>query len=160
MGIANAIGDVRFMNEFFLAADRIAAELGEELPGVEHFVLAALGHSDDSARRALAGCGGDAVALRAALNDVHSAALGSLGLANLPAATEGSVHRIHRSTGAAQELYARAVELSKDSRPAKLRSAHLLLAAAERQLGTFAQALAAMGIDRQDLVAAARSSTQ
>lgn len=158
MGFANAIDDIKFMNEFFSQADKIAADLGADRPSVEHFVLSALDMKDDSAQRAFTACGADAQALKAALAQGQVAALQAVGISGTPEPTRAKIGRVHRSTGAGQDLFARAVELSKETKPSKLRSAHLLLAAGELEYGTFPSALATLRIDRADLARAARQA--
>lgn len=58
---------------------------------------------------------------------------------------------ILRSTPPAQEVFQDAVALSKSTKPSVLKGAHVVAAACQLERGTFARALAALGIDREAL---------
>lgn len=69
------------MGELFPRAEHEATALGDELPGPEHLLLAALLMPEDpTARELLAGFGVTVVDLRSAIGRVHAAALESVGL--------------------------------------------------------------------------------
>ena len=80
MGIRQAIADIRIMNALFTAAEQEAAELGDEVPGAEHLVLAVLALPDDSARRAFATFDVTAADVRTAITQTHTLALRSVGI--------------------------------------------------------------------------------
>lgn len=165
MGIRHALDDVRFMRVLFPAAEREAAALGDEQPGPEHLLLGALSVPDDStARDALTAVHATPESIRAAIGRVHADALSALdiatdaGLATSSSAGSRRLEGPYRSTGSAQEVFRRAVALSKEDTSAVLRAAHVVLAVAEQEHGTVARVLGALGIDRQALTAAARTA--
>jgi len=156
MGIKAAAADVTFMNELFTTAEAEAHRLGDEMPGGEHLLLAALAIQDASGREALHSAGSDADAFRAAVAEQHAQALRAVGVhAQDAAAIDGITPGPFRSSAAAQQVFQRAVALSKTRRPRRLRTADVVRAVAERDGGTAARALAALGIDRTALIAAA-----
>lgn len=147
----NAIQDIRTINALLTEAERQALALGDEAPAAEHLVLAALLLDDDSARVAL---GVDASRFREALVAVHAGALESIGVAigdgELPSAQ--AKPGVYRSEVSAQEVFQRARVLAKQDRPRGLRTVHVVRAAAEREHGTVARVLSALGVDRGRLL--------
>ncbi|MFI6587947.1 Clp protease N-terminal domain-containing protein [Embleya sp. NPDC050493] len=163
MGIRSAIHDMGAMKRLFTAAEEEARALGEESPGPEHLLLAALTLPDDSARTALAGSGAGIEDVRRALAETHAAALRSVGIDAdaLPAAPPAPAPRgPYRATGSANEVFQRAVAIAKAERPGKLRTAHVLIAVAELEHGTAARVLRNLEIDRPTLIATARASVR
>lgn len=161
MGIRQAIADIRIMNELFTTAEQEAADLGDEVPGAEHLLLAVLALPDDSARRAFATFEVTAADVRSAIAQTHTQALRSVGVdAAEPEPVEVDRSGPYRSTGALQEVFQRAVALSKDGggRGHTLRSAHVVWAVSEVEHGTVSRALGRLGIDRIDLHQAARQA--
>lgn len=166
MGIRQAITDIRMMNSLFTTAEAQAAELGDELPGAEHLLLAVLAGPDDSGRRAFATFGVTAAQVRTAIADTHTLALQSVGidptLADRAGADRTGVAAAptgpYRSTGGLQEVFQRAVALSKEggSRGHTLRAAHVVWAVSEVEHGTVSLALRQLGLDRLELQEAAR----
>jgi len=163
--LRTALHDTRLIAALLSTAETEARGLGDAEPGAEHLLLAALVVEDASARDALGkaaassaagtGAGVDATAFRTAIGAVHAASLASVGVTapeldtTLPPA--GGIYRSEVST---QEVFQRARVLARRS-PTGLRSAHVLLAAAEREHGTVARVLAHLGVDRVALVDAA-----
>ena len=147
----NAIQEIRTINALLTEAERQALALGDEAPAAEHLVLAALLLDDDSARVAL---GVDASRFREALVAVHAGALESIGVAigdgELPSAQ--AKPGVYRSEVSAQEVFQRARVLAKQDRPRGLRTVHVVRAAAEREHGTVARVLSALGVDRGRLL--------
>ena len=66
----------------------------------------------------------------------------------------------YRSTGSLQDVFQRAVALSKEGagRGHELRSAHVVWAAAEVEHGTVSRVLRQLGVDQSDLQRAARQA--
>ena len=164
MAIKSALADIRTMKALFTAAENEATALGDEQPGAEHLFLAALTLDDDSARSALATLGVTTDQVRSAIARVHATALGAIGV---DAGTDGMLGRagsprpltgLYRSTGAAQDLFQRARRLSAADKPARLRAAHVVIAAAEAEHGTVARLLQLLDIDRARLRHAARAA--
>lgn len=160
MDVRRATADIRYMNQVLPAAEREAAQLGDDLPGVEHLVLgAAAVPGDDTARTALAAVGIDGVSLRDAVRRVHDEALAAVGIAGSSPHAEAAVPRLHRSTGPAQEAFQAAVAVAKAEGRA-VRGADLVVAATGQELGTFARALGLLGVAPDDLAGAARAALQ
>jgi len=168
MGIRQAIADIRIMNALFTAAEQEAAELGDEVPGAEHLVLAVLALPDDSARRAFATFDVTAADVRTAITQTHTLALRSVGIEAEVEPTQPSPRTgplptrtgPYRSTGSLQDVFQRAVALSKEGAGPghELRSAHVVWAAAEAEHGTVSRALRQLAVDRSDLQRAARQA--
>ena len=163
MSIRNGIGDIRFMNALFTTAEHEAHELGDDVPGAEHLLLAALTLPDDSGRRALTTCAATIDDVRGAIAATHADALRFAGVAPQDADPSGPASARKpqgpfRSSGTAQLVFQRAVALSKLDRPPALRSAHIVLAVAELEHGTSSRVLRRLGIDPATLQRAAREA--
>jgi ATP-dependent Clp protease ATP-binding subunit ClpA len=154
------LADMRTMKELFTLAEAEAQRAGESEPGAEHLLLAAVDLPDGSARRAFDRVGIDPEALRDAIAGQHDDALRSVGveatgegIAVPPAAPpRGPYH----SKGSAQTLFQRVTELVRSER-SPLYGAWFVLAATESEHGTTARALRRLGIEPDDLAAAARA---
>ncbi|WP_059012161.1 Clp protease N-terminal domain-containing protein [Streptomyces specialis] len=162
MGLRNAVTNIRIMNELFTTAEREARALGDEVPGAEHLLLAALTlREDDTGRRAFAAFGVTADGGRGAVGAAHAAALGPLGIdattARLAEATPARAPRLapYRSTGTLREVFQQAAALSKKARPGRLRGAHIVLAVTDLRHGTAARVLERLGIEPAALADAA-----
>ncbi|MET7304718.1 Clp protease N-terminal domain-containing protein [Embleya sp. NPDC005575] len=163
MGIRSAIHDMGAMKRLLTGAEEEARALGEDSPGPEHLLIAALTLPDDSARTALAASGADVEDVRRALAESHATALRSVGIDAdaLPAASPAPAPRgPYRATGSANEVFRRAVAIAKAERPGKLRTAHVLIAVAELEHGTAARVLRNLTIDPQTLIATAHASVR
>lgn len=159
MGIRNAFGNLRIMNELFTSAEREAQLLGDEEPGPEHLLLAALGLPDGSARRAFAKFGVSPDDVRHAITATHADALRTMGIDTVPPAVPAREPKgAYRSTGSARDAFQRAAALCKLDRPSKLDSAYLVIAVADPDHGTSARVLRQLGIDRAALQDAAREA--
>jgi ATP-dependent Clp protease ATP-binding subunit ClpA len=157
MGLRDAMADVRTIDELLTSAERHALALGDDVPGAEHLLLAAVGLDEDSARRTLVTFGVDLGALRAAVVAVHAEGLRAIGMTDecgvaVPVRASG---KLFRSTSTAQKVFQRAVELSKKTSPRVLRGGHVVLAICELRAGTVVRALDILGIDRREFAAAA-----
>ncbi len=154
--------DIKIMNQLFPAAEAEALAMGEAEPGAEHLVLAALDLPDGSARRAFARLGSDPGKLRAAIAAQHRDTLESIGIAasdedledKLPSPTPS--RGPFRSKGSVQKVFKQVVKLVKKDK-SQLYGAYVVLVAGQLEAGTFVRALAAMGVDAAELVAAART---
>ncbi|WP_331767443.1 Clp protease N-terminal domain-containing protein [Embleya sp. NBC_00896] len=158
MGIRNAIHDMGAMKLLLTGAEAEARALGDELPGPEHLLLAALALPDDSGREALAASGVTVEDVRRSLTASHVAALRSVGVDadSVPPTPPGPApHGPYRASGSANDVFQRAVAISKTARPKKLRTAHVVMAVAELEHGTAARVLRDLGIERAALIAAA-----
>jgi ATP-dependent Clp protease ATP-binding subunit ClpA len=155
--------DIRFMQSLFPAAEAEAASMGEEEPGAEHLVLAALDFQEGSARRVFERVGGDPDRFRAALVEHREEALRSVGVDGawadggeplLP--PPGRPSTVYRSAPSAREVFPKVVTLVKRDK-SRLSGAYVLLAVSQSEHGNTAGALARMGIDRDEIARAAQS---
>lgn len=152
MWIKDAGANTRVIKVLLESAEDHARDLGDELPGPEHLLLAALGLDDDSARQALASYDVTPDAFREAIQRTHSAALGGAESADAQGVTlRGGVYR---STDTLREAFQRAAKLSKTH--GRFRAAHVVIAVAEMERGTAARALALLDVPPEGLVEAAR----
>jgi hypothetical protein len=154
-----ALQDIRTMNLLFTAAEKESQAAGDDRPGPEHLVLAALGLPDGTARRAFDAAGVSEAAYRAAVDAVHAHALSAIGITAPPAPSPLSVpapRGAFRLTDPGQRVFHAAVAATKQSKRVPLRGAHILLAACELTQGPFPRALAHLGVDPTTLADAAR----
>ena len=159
MGIKDAAEDIAFMNALFTTAESEAHLLGDDIPGAEHLLLAALAMRDASGRAALRRVGSDADAFRGAVARLHAQALTAVGVDAQDAAAIDAIRRgPFRSSAAAQEVFQHAVAISKTRRPRRLRTADVVRAVAERDGGTASRALNTLRIDRTALITAAKTA--
>ena len=153
MPLRTARHDIALITALLTTAEAEARALGDPAPGAEHLLLASLLVDDASAREA-SGVSADAV--RAAISVVHVESLGAIGVTH--AELDDSLppgRGVYRSDVSAQEVFQEARRLARRS-PRGLRSAHVLLAVAEREHGTAARVLTQLGLQRASVVDAAR----
>lgn len=160
MGITGRVGaDIRTIHLLLSAAEEAARAMGDDEPGAEHMVLAALGLPDGTARAAFAAVGADPDAFRAAVLRQHRDALAAVGVdpamdarvRSEPAPPRGPM----QGTPAGRRTFQDAVALSRRRRPSRLRGADVVAAAAAHEHGTVPRALRVMGVDRDALRRAA-----
>ena len=163
MNPLRALRDMRTISGLLTDAERRARAMGEEQPGAEHLLLAALDLSDGSARRTFERLGVDPDRLGAALGSLDVEALVAIGIEPRraerlrqpvpldPAAGSG----VYRSAASAREAFQAAGALAR-SEKVPLVGAHVVAAVADMAHGTAPRVLAAMGVDRSALAAAAR----
>lgn len=132
--------DIATISALLKAAEQEAAAMGDEQPGAEHLLVAALGLDDT-----VAPLGVTADDARAAIVRVHATALGAH--VDLPPSSR-PLTGVYRSSASLQEVFQRARVLSKRER---LTGLHVVRAAAERENGTVARVIDELGIDRDGL---------
>lgn len=140
-------------------AEAHARASGQAAPGAEHFLLAAIGLPDGSARRAFESVGADPNAVRAAIEQQYRDALQGLGLhAPLPQAPALAPPSPgpYQAQPSGQELM-QALAHSRKEQGGPLLGAHVVAAVAAMPQGVAARTLRAMGIDAGRLAAAARA---
>lgn len=150
--------DMRTIKALLERAESVAREMGEEDPGAEHLLLAAIDLPDGAAERALAAHGADRAQLRDAIVATHAEALASVGIDPGDAARLSrsepieppSRRGIYRSRPSAREAFQAAGELARSSRE-RLSGAHVVAAVAAMEHGVAARALERLGIDRAAL---------
>lgn len=160
MPLLRPFDEFRTIKSLLGGAERLARESGEELPGAEHLLLAALDLPDGTGRRAFERLEVDPDGLPAAIAAQHLEALEAVGI---DAGGVATLHQpappargVFRGTPAAQAVFRRAVELSGTPKPRRLLGGHVILAICEMEHGTAARTLRQMGIDRARLADAAR----
>jgi len=136
-----------------LEAERHAHSNGEEKPGAEHFLLAALELPDGSAKRVFSRLDIDPVGINQAIKNQHIAALQSAGLDN-EAIEENLKYteitdpklKLYDTTPSGQAVMQTLYQLNK-KRKTPLIGAHVLEVIASMKFGIAARTLTAMGID-------------
>lgn len=161
MGLRDRIHDMRAMGPLFAAAKREADRTGDELPGAEHLLVAAVAADDDeSGRRALARVGLDVAAVRQAIADQHAEALRSMGVVvgshpDEPRSARPRTGPV-RTSGAAQTMFRAVVDRVRRER-SRLLGAWFVLVAAETRHGTVARVVDQLAVEPAALAAAARA---
>ncbi|NHC44510.1 Clp protease N-terminal domain-containing protein [Motilibacter aurantiacus] len=157
MSIRDKVADATTISALLTGAEQEALAVGDELPGVEHLVLAALGLPDGTAATAFGRLGVSPDAFRTAVAQVHAEALATVGVAAPDAGP--SVRRVgprsFRASATADETFRNATALKQDSGAGRLLGAHVVAAACEQERGTFPRALQALNVGRAELRAAA-----
>jgi ATP-dependent Clp protease ATP-binding subunit ClpA len=157
-----ALEDMRTIKRLLTDAERIARDMGEEEPGAEHLLLAAIDLPDGSAARALGSMGIDAARIRAALLEEQADALVSVGVsretAERLAAPEpldpGGAPLLYGAGPSAREAFRIAGDLARAAKQ-RLAGAHVVAAVATIERGTTARALQRLGVERNQLADAA-----
>ena len=165
MNPLNALRDMRSISRLLADAEQAARRMGDERPGAEHLLLAAIGMPDGSAARALSAVGVDAPRLSGALRAEHAAGLVAAGVdadtarrMSEPDPIEPLNPRgVYRSDASAQDLFQAAGTAARAARQ-RLGGAHVVLAAADFRHGTLARALDRLGVDRDEMATAARDA--
>lgn len=157
----NMLRDMRTIRTLLERAETIGREMGEEEPGAEHLLLAAVDLPDGSAARALARVGVDRDGLADAIVGTHADALVSAGIGRAEAARLSESTPLgsppsgpYRSRPSAQEAFRAAGDLARSSKE-RLAGAHVVAAVADMEHGTLARALDRLGVDRAALRTAA-----
>lgn len=153
MPLRTARHDIALISALLTTAESEARALGDAEPGAEHLLLAALLVDDPSARDALTV---DATVVRDTIGAVHAEALAAVSIAVDEQAKPLPPSRgVYRSEVSTREVFQQARRLARRS-PSGLRSAHVLLAVAEREHGTAARVLTRLGRERASVIDAAR----
>lgn len=151
------LDDMKNLSALLTEAENQAHQLGDGVPGAEHLVLAALLHTDESAKELL---GVTAEQFRAAIVASHADALASAGISVEEPQLSPTKTRspFYRSEASADEVLRRTRILAKKD-GVRFESAYVVRAAAEREHGTVARALQILGIDRESLAQGSSRST-
>ena len=159
----NRMYDIRFMQTLFPAAEAEAVSMGEKKPGAEHLILASLDFREGSCRRVFERVDADPDQFRAAVVAQHASALESIGIEDDAASINsrlpppaGRPNGVYRSAPSARQVFPEVVKRVKRDK-SRLSGAYILLVASQMEFGTTARALATMGVDRDELAAAARA---
>ena len=160
MRFKNRFRDMRTIRTLLEGAEAEAGSAGEDVPGAEHLLLAALDLDDGTARRTFERIGADPNALRQAIEEQHAEALRAVGI-DANAGTESAVSvaprrkGVYRSGGTAQSAFQAAGKLARKT-GSQLVGAHVVLAITDMEHGTAIRAVRRLGIDKDALAAAAR----
>lgn len=166
--VRQRFSDARTIKALCLGAERHANERGQQEPGAEHFVLAALELPDGTARQAFARVQRDPDEFAGAIDAQYRRALESAGVDPEQAAGLHGTHvAIPAATGpyaakpsaeALMQVLTREVMTEEHRRDVAmpLLGAHVLIAAAAAQFGVCARALRELDIEPSRLAATAR----
>jgi ATP-dependent Clp protease ATP-binding subunit ClpA len=160
MRLGKRFRDMRTIRMLLEGAEAEAGRAGEDRPGAEHLLLAALDLPDRTARRAFERVGADPDTLRRAIEDRHAEALRAVGIAtDAEAKLAGPIaphtNGVYRSSGSAQSAFQAAEKLARETRT-ELVGAHVVVAITDMKHGTAIRALRSLGIHVRGLAAAAR----
>ena len=158
------LDDMRTIKQLLTDAERIAREMGEEEPGAEHLLLSAIGLPDGSAGRALGSLGIDADRIRTALREEQADALVAAGVARetVEAMADptplgpGGAPILYGAGPSAREVFQEAGKLARSAKQ-RLAGAHVVVAVAGLERGTMPRVLDRLGVDPQQLTAAAQA---
>ena len=161
--LRHRLRDVGTLKTLCETAEAHARRAGQDQPGAEHFVLAALDLQDGTARAAFARLDADANAFVTAIERQHRDALAGVGIApqawpEPPADAAGApATGLYRAQPSGQALMQALAKRRERAGEIPLIGAHVLAAATEAAQGITARALQAMGVDAAALRAAAAS---
>jgi len=151
---------MRTMKQLFAETEAEADRLGDQNPGAEHLLLAALSLPDGSAQRIFDREGVSRDALRDAIARVHEEALTAAGLSEPGRSGAQALERPRtgalRLTEPAQAAFRSATALAKSERR-PISGADVVAGVAELEHGTAARTLELLGISRSRLIEAARA---
>ena len=164
--IRQRLSDAKTLKALCFGAEQQANHQGQQQPGAEHFVQAALGLPDGTALQVFQQLGITAEAFDAAIESQYRSALATLGLAvdgmadlcpPRPVPTAQGPYRAQASGQALMAVLTREVMKSAQQRDAAapLLAAHVLLAASAAQHGVCARSFQALGVSPGQLAAAA-----
>jgi ATP-dependent Clp protease ATP-binding subunit ClpA len=159
------IRDMGTISKLFKNAEALAQKHGEEMPGAEHFLLAALALPDNTAGNAFRRIGAEPSGFTDAINAQYHEALQSIGITAAPDLLAGDTTqpateevKLYQAKPSVQELMQQLIRLpSKNNMP--LVGAHLVEVLASQEHGVTARALKVMGVDLAKLQAAAREES-
>ena len=157
--IKRRMNDIATISKLCSAAEKHAGAAGQQQPGAEHFLLAALDLPDGSARRVFERAGADPSRFKLAIERQYQEALQAVG-AEVPVFTMQDEHvapatAVYKAQPSGQAVMQRLAE--QRTPDTALSGAHVVLAVASSAYGVAPRALRAMGVDRETLLAAARS---
>jgi Clp amino terminal domain, pathogenicity island component len=155
------IRDMGTVKTLCIAAERHARDGGEEKPGAEHFLLAALDLPDGTARRAFERLGADADGFKDAIARQYTDALRGVGLAPESIADSEVVvsvdSRLYVTKPSGQAVMQQLAARRKVTNDAALVGAQVVEVVASMQHGVAVRSLRTMGVDLVALRAAARA---
>jgi ATP-dependent Clp protease ATP-binding subunit ClpA len=157
------INDMRTIKSLCLGAESHANADGQQAPGLEHFVLAALDLPDGTARKAFERIGANPDAFPQAIADQYEKALKGIGIdAPQPPSMQHGADGIspgkglYQSKPQVQAFMQQLANRKKTDAGVPLLGAHVIEVIAAFEHGVASRTLALMGIDRQRLIEAAQ----
>lgn len=154
--------DMRSMKRLFAETEAEADRLGDREPGAEHLLLASFTLPDGTSRRVFEHLGSDRDALREAITRVHRDALAAAGIGDTTS-VDTALRRprsgpLHLSAPA-REAFREATAVAKAGRR-PFTGADIVRAVAGVEHGTAARALEILGLERSDVIDAARAEAR
>ena len=155
--------DMQTIKTLFLSAERHANAEGQQAPGVEHFILAALELPDGSARKAFERIGANPEDFKDAIAQQYRDALKSVGIDasgissfNETSGITPNQSGLFKAKPAIRTLMLQMLQQRKRQPSPALLSAHVIVAATTISQGIAVRALNRMGIDLAALDRAAQ----
>jgi len=147
--------DAKTLTTLCTIAEKYAHQEGEDKPGLEHFVLAAMKLEDGSALRVMNMFDVDSSQLQEAIQKQHEQALNQAGIFEDNIVTEDisdvqTQSVLYQVQPSGQELI-KSLHQNNNSRTVPLIGAHVLEAALQFEYGILARALDVLNIDRQQM---------
>ena len=164
--ITRRFADMGVIKDLCLGAERHALADEQQAPGAEHFLLAALDLPDGRARRVFERVNADPAEVRSAIARQHGDALRSVGLSSEAVGQVMAEQRpLNRRAGpydaaASGQAVMQALARREDSGRTPLSGADVVAVIASMRQGVAARAIRTMGIDPDDLGAAAEAEIQ
>lgn len=155
--IKQRLADMKTISKLCLGAERHANQQGEEKPGAEHFMLAALDLPDGSARNVFSRLNIDPQTMAEAIKQQHVDALNRLGIE--PEVVEAAYDTVpevtpkvalYDTTASGQALMQKLYQRNKKSKEALI-GAHVLDVVAAMDYGIAPRVLQVMGVETKAL---------
>jgi len=155
--------DIGTIKELCLGAEKYAHDSGEDTPGEEHFLLAAMALTDGTARKVFERISADPEEFSGAIKKQYSDALSSIGIDSSKIDIGSSDDEIlapkrvlYNSKPSAQSMMKKLVDMRRHDKEIPLLGAHVVDVIATSEQGVAARALRAMGISQETLRAAVK----
>ena len=160
--IKRKVREIGTISTLCTVAEKHALAAGQQQPGAEHFLLAALELPDGAARRAFERAGADAQQFSGAIERQYREALQGVGVDSSVLEDEAqavpAAAGVYRAQPSGQAVMQRLAEQRTPETP--LSGAHVVLAVASSEHGVAPRALRAMGVNRERLLSAARTEIE
>ena len=161
--IKTKIQDMKTISALCLSAEKYANQYGEDKPGAEHFMLAALDLPDGSARKVFETLNINPDAINQAIKEQHNEALTSLGVTHQAikddiesSETVKPKTNLYDTKPSGQTVMKKIYENNK-ARKTKLIGAHVIEVISSMEYGISVRALQTMGIELSALKKAVKS---
>lgn len=157
--IKRRVREIGTISKLCAAAEKHACAAGQQQPGAEHFLLGAFELPDGAAARVFKRVGADPRQFVAAIDLQYREALQAVGI-GMPAEADRARPvparpGVFRAQPSGEAFMQRLTE--QRTPDSQLSGAHVVLAVASSEHGVAPRALRSMGVDREQLLAAARA---